>query len=665
MSVRSTSSPQPADNAQEDSVAASMVPLSRLASDVEGARRITQGTTVIPGSMTDGEAIEDATSIRSMVKQTTREEDVQSRICEEMSRCRQNAMSPLLQPQDTDRREVIELHEGVNPMTILGGALAQHPPNRFVRFVVEEDGSQLDLSHSISGLDSADMAYLEAKGALLCPPRPVCDELLRLYFAYIYPYAPILDRAKFVRDYHAHRHSVFVLQSILANVVPYTPMDLLRRAGYDDRISAQKSFYTKATLLYDMGCEKQQLYMLQGSIMLSSLSFSYPMDKDYRYWLSNAGRIATQMGLHRNYVCENLGARSQRLFRRIWWVLYNRDTLLAISGIDNLRRFNERYCDTAPLRESDWEDDDEIPADLQDILELVSPLQKLFMVEYSKVSIISGLFIREFKAPNTTFSQDEIDRMNNQIISWRKQLPVEITHALQDEWSSDKVLVLVLLAMGYRLEAVFCRAVKDHYRTTGDLTSMHRMGQRQETSMFELSSMIQRASLHEVLHLCPLSFMTCASTILAMRIEIVLDPATNPRKLAVMKAQIFSELEYVRESCESWNSLIWTVRMFEAVIARTRLCLNGASPSAMEGTDDRTTSSDAVAQGTNTAGPTRQMAYSSNEMFKNGEEVDFGLPMPSDDVFGMLPVTDNYDWLDSLFDVNANDDIGHLASTNI
>lgn len=95
--------------------------------------------------------------------------------------------------------------------------------------------------------------------------------------------------------------------------------------------------------------------------------------------------------------------------------------------------------------------------------------------------------------------------MNNQIISWRKQLPVEITHALQDEWSSDKVLVLVLLAMGYRLEAVFCRAVKDHYRTTGDLTSMHRMGQRQETSMFELSSMIQRASLHEVLHLCPLS----------------------------------------------------------------------------------------------------------------------------------------------------------------
>ena len=221
-----------------------------------------------------------------------------------------------------------------------------------------------------------------------CLPIP-SRELLRLYFACIYPYAPILDRVKFVQDYDTNQHSAFLLQSILANAAPYAPLELLREAGYKDRITAQKSLFTKARLLYDLGCENSQLHLLQGSIMLSSLSFTYAMDKDYRYWLSNAGRIATRMGLHRNYMSETLDTHSKHLFRRIWWVLYNRDTLMAVSGIDNLRRFNDRYCDTAPLTEADWDEPAEIPSSCRDILQPMPHLQIVFMVEYCKLSTIS------------------------------------------------------------------------------------------------------------------------------------------------------------------------------------------------------------------------------------------------------------------------------------
>lgn len=76
--------------------------------------------------------------------------------------------------------------------------------------------------------------------------------------------------------------------------------------------------------------------------------------------------------------------------------------------------------------------------------------------------------------------------------------------ALQ-EWSSDNIWVLVLLAMGFRLEAIFCRAVKEYHRTKNDSSAMQRTSQRQENAMFELSTIIQRASMHQVLHLCPLS----------------------------------------------------------------------------------------------------------------------------------------------------------------
>lgn len=189
--------------------------------------------------------------------------------------------------------------------------------------------------------------------------------------------------------YKVEQQSPFVLQAMFANVVPYATEELLTEAGFQDRMSAQKSFYTKATLLYDMKCERNQLSLLQGSIMLSSLSFSYSMDKDYRYWLSNATRIATQMGLHRDYICESLGEHSKRLFRRIWWVLYNRDMLLVISGIDNLRRFNDWHCDTAPLKEADLEEHSEIPSAFQDVLHPGTRLQRLFLVEYSNLSVIS------------------------------------------------------------------------------------------------------------------------------------------------------------------------------------------------------------------------------------------------------------------------------------
>lgn len=62
---------------------------------------------------------------------------------------------------------------------------------------------------------------------------------------------------------------------------------------------AQKSFFSKARLLYDFGCEKGQLNLIQGSILLSSFQFSFAPDKDFRFWFHNATRIALQMGFHK------------------------------------------------------------------------------------------------------------------------------------------------------------------------------------------------------------------------------------------------------------------------------------------------------------------------------------------------------------------------------
>lgn len=214
------------------------------------------------------------------------------------------------------------------------------------------------------------------------------EKLLRLYFECVYPYAPILDRVDFLRDRENGIFSTFLLQTILASAIPYASEELLHDCGFQDHATAQKTFFFRANLLCDMGAEKSQLRLLQGSVILSLLHFSLVMEKDYRYWLSNAVRLATKMGLHRENSGKDLDPSTRKLFRRIWWVIYNRDALLVVNGLDNLRRLHDCDFDTAELIEADWEEET-IPVQYQHILPPFTDLQKIFLIESCKLSHIS------------------------------------------------------------------------------------------------------------------------------------------------------------------------------------------------------------------------------------------------------------------------------------
>lgn len=72
-----------------------------------------------------------------------------------------------------------------------------------------------------------------------------------------------------------------------------------------------------------------------------------------------------------------------------------RNVLLSISGMENIQMIHSCDCNTAPMTEDDWEEADESPPNLPPI----TPRQKLFWVEYSKLAIIgktpgSSLFQR-------------------------------------------------------------------------------------------------------------------------------------------------------------------------------------------------------------------------------------------------------------------------------
>jgi len=129
--------------------------------------------------------------------------------------------------------------------------------------------------------------------------------------------------------------------------------------------------------------------------MLTSSDFAFVLDKDCRFWLTNAVRLATQMGLHRKQIADQLDSSTRKLFARLFWVLHNKDVLMAIAGRTNVRRLNDDYCDVPEVAEEDWEDGENI----QQFRHLISPitrLQKMYLVHNTRLSQIGRLVYRRY-----------------------------------------------------------------------------------------------------------------------------------------------------------------------------------------------------------------------------------------------------------------------------
>lgn len=199
-----------------------------------------------------------------------------------------------------------------------------------------------------------------------------------------------------MRDFAAGTLSPFLLQCIIAHVISYTPWELLLEMGYTDRPLAQRRVFEKAQLLYDLRAERSQLRLLQGSLLLGSLHFSASIDKDYRYWHTNAVRLATQLGLHRQQMTNQLPSVARKLLRRIWCAIHDRDILLAVSGLSNVRHLNDKHCDTAFIQASDLEEDDDDGGEtLPYPLPLITSTHKTYFVSNARLARVCKLLLAQ------------------------------------------------------------------------------------------------------------------------------------------------------------------------------------------------------------------------------------------------------------------------------
>lgn len=226
---------------------------------------------------------------------------------------------------------IFEYYSDLNALSVLNEALGQPTRRRLVHVDIPGKPPATSVrSRELSRLDDVDRSYLEQRRVHELPPTQarlvpyaslqvcsscaqICNHeswerelipvrsktMLLLFFRHVFPYTPVLNREQLVREHHQGNSSTFLLYSIFAITVPYASLDLVQSMGFSGIVEAQKEFFTRARLLYDFGCEKSQLYLLQGCVYLSSFQNSFAPSKDFRFWFHNAVRIATRLGFHR------------------------------------------------------------------------------------------------------------------------------------------------------------------------------------------------------------------------------------------------------------------------------------------------------------------------------------------------------------------------------
>ncbi|KAH8595050.1 fungal-specific transcription factor domain-containing protein [Bisporella sp. PMI_857] len=490
-----------------------------------------------------------------------------------------NAASPTVLASPNQGQHIVEYYGQLNSISVLRDVIGgRSGRKRLVHLTVPGPNTTSAQERELSVLSAVDRAYLNDHNIYRLPSKLARDHLLRLFFKHVFPYTPILDRLRFLEDYNQDTCSTFLLYAMFANVIPYASKEYVLELGFSDISKAQKEFFSRARLLFDSGCERGQLSLLQGSVLLSSFQNSFVPDKDFRFWFYNAVRIATQMGFHRDNVRDDLDPVTHKLCRRIWWILFSRDVLFNLSGFENMRRINDEETDALLPSIDDFPE--EIPAESGDeILSPMTALHRHFFVENCRLAKFGAQFLRAFRYNDSVPPVSQAQGFAESLSAWRRALPPELSIDRVSEWNESNIWIIFLLAMSFRLECVFFRILRQRTRAYNpELEKWARQGLQR--AIFELDTLLRRAMVHDVVSFCPPSLIICATNLIAFEIELALDPATRGTQTLTAITQIQTGLSYFRDVEARWINARWAIRVLEWVIKRAGLPVisDGSAP---------------------------------------------------------------------------------------
>jgi len=354
----------------------------------------------------------------------------------------------------------------------------------------------------LTELDNVEIDILHQRGAFLLPPRALCDELVDSYFKWIAPIVPVINKARFMKQYRDAKNppSLLLLQAmLLAGSRVCTNPQLMDANG--STTPAALTFYKRAKALYDANYEDDRVTIVQ-SLVLMGWYWEGPEDvtKNVFYWSRVATIVAQGSGMHRSVEGSQLSRDDKRLWKRIWWTLFTRDRSVAVA-LGRPVHINTDDSDVEMVSEDDFIEDesDPNPEYPQD------PLHVQFFLQYVKLCEIMGLVLsQQYSVASKARRQNAIDLTHSDmaLADWLQNCPREVYWEMPQHhfWSallhSNYYTTLCLLHRAHMPPATQHRGgfVEDNSYPSRNIAF-------QAAAM--ITSIIENLASHDELRYCP------------------------------------------------------------------------------------------------------------------------------------------------------------------
>lgn len=217
-------------------------------------------------------------------------------------------------------------------------------------------------SYRSLGLPESRLQYLKAIECFRLPSPARCAELLEIFFSYVHPMVPVIDRRDFLSCYYGGDKppSLLLLHAVFLSASRYAQDSGHLVDGVSEVRSMCDELHNKVKALIEAEITSDRITVTQASILASlhwegREGLNSAIDN-----LSIAVRACQEMGFHRKQMVESHPPEGpQSLHRRMFWCLYTMDRLNAAQeGTPFL--INELDCDVDLLTAQDVGEEDQL-----------------------------------------------------------------------------------------------------------------------------------------------------------------------------------------------------------------------------------------------------------------------------------------------------------------
>lgn len=245
---------------------------------------------------------------------------------------------------------------------------------------------------SENSLDSAELEILKLRGAFLLPSHELSLDLVNTYFEHVHPLMPVINRTEFMKKFNDPNDnpSLMVLQAVLLCGCRISQNSLLLDSNGSNNLACL-TLFRRAKALYEANYESDPISIIQTLILIGSYGEG-PEDvtKNSFYWTRVALGLAQGFGFQRDIsTSPNLTETEKKVWRRIWWCLFEKDRNVAIAyGRPLVIDLND--CDVPMLTVDDFNEDE---PDCKSPYP-VNETQALYIIHLVKLAEITGIIIK-------------------------------------------------------------------------------------------------------------------------------------------------------------------------------------------------------------------------------------------------------------------------------